>query len=305
MSVRKIFVNMLALVAVLAAAGCRKDELNLNPKNPGKTGDEGDARTELVSEPGKCDNKIVAHRGGSSECGQPDNSRASLRYAMSLKIMASECDIYWTKDNNIVIGHASSDYKINGMLPWEHTLEEIQKAGLLKNGETLPSLDDFLDIVMTKGNCTKLWLDIKLVSPNDYSSKAVQRACEIIKARKAEKFCEFICTGNTTVAKVAAQCMTAYGIPVGWMGNQTPATHKANGFTWANLSAKSHMYPYGARTIDEFVNAGMEISVFNVDKSSGDGNAVTSASDVKIYIDNYPKIKAICTNYPKWLKSQL
>lgn len=294
---------MLALAALLVAAGCQKDDLDLKPKNPVNPGGKDDP--VVVLEPAPCDNKIVAHRGGSSECGAPDNSRASLKYAMGLKIYASECDIYWTKDNDIIIGHATSDYKLNGMLPWEHTLQEIQKGGQLKNGETMPSLSDFLDIVMVEGNCTKLWLDIKLVSPTDYASNAVKRACEIIKEKHGEKFCEFICTGNTTVARVAAQCMQAYGIPVGWMGNQSPATHKSYGFTWANLSAKSYMYPYGARTIDEFVNAGMEISVFNVDKTSGDGNAVTAANDVKIYVDNYAKMKAICTNYPKWLKNQL
>ncbi|MCQ2116374.1 MAG: glycerophosphodiester phosphodiesterase [Bacteroidales bacterium] len=296
------FRNILCAAAVLLCAAACDKGLNGVTGKPVNGG--GDNTTVL--EPAKCTNKIVAHRGGSAECGQPDNSIASLKYAMSLKLYASECDIYWTKDNNIVVAHASSDYKINGLVVWEHTLDEIRKAGNLKNGEKVPSLEDFLKTVMVDGSCTKLCLDIKATSPAEYGQKAVQRACEIIKANKAEKFCEFICTSNSTIASTASTCQSAYGIPVGWMANSDPTAYRAKGFTWANLSAKSYMKPYGSRSIDEFVNAGMQISVFNVDKEgSTDGNAVTAASDVQTYIDNYSKLRCICTNYPKWLKNQL
>ena len=262
-----------------------------------------------TTEPAPCDNKVVAHRGGSRESGNPDNSRASLKYTMSLKCYAMECDIYWTKDNNVIIGHATDTYFINGLKPWEHTLTEIRKAGVLKNGETIPTLEDFLEIVQVEGNCTKLVLDIKNLdgSLTAYPIKAVQRACEIIKERKAEKFCEFICTGNETVAAAAANCMVVYGIPVGWMANKNPAGHKAKGFNWANLSAKSYMTPYGdgERTIDEFKNAGMQISVFNIDLTAGDGNAVYSEEAVNYYINRYSDLRFICTNYPKWMLSKL
>lgn len=294
---------MLLAVALLGAAGCGKEPVIPPPPTPnGETGEE----TVTLEEPEPCSNKIVAHRGGSSECGAPDNSIASLKYAMSLKLYGSECDIYWTKDNNVVVAHATSDYKINGLIPWEHSLKEIQAAGRLSNGEMIPSLEDYLKTVMVSGSCTRLWLDIKATSPADYAVKAVQRACEIIKEKKAQKFCEFICTSNATTARAAAACMTAYGIPVGWMSNSAPSNHIAAGFTWANLSAKSAMTPYGSHSIDEFTRAGMEISVFNVDKAgSSDGNAVTSDSDVDYYIKNYSSMKAICTNYPNWLKSKL
>ncbi len=298
------FISILGAAAVLlCTAGC--DRTDHTPLPPNIAVPE-EPEVTVPNEPAECTNKIVAHRGGSFECGHPDNSIASLKYAMSLKLYASECDIYWTKDNKIVVGHATGDYKINGLVTWEHTLAELQAAGRLSNGERLPSLEDFLDVVMTEGSCTRLWLDIKNTSPTDYAVKAVQRACEIIKEKKAENFCEFICTGNTTVARSAAACMKAYNIPVGWMANKAPSDHKAAGFTWANISAKSYMTPYGSRSVEEFVKAGMQISVFNVDKSgSKDGNAVTSDSDVNYYIKNYSSLKGICTNYPSWLKSKL
>ena len=293
------YVKSLAWVAaIFLAAACDK-EPNVAPPRP--SGGNGSSQ-EAALEPAPCSNNIVAHRGGSSECGQPDNSIGSLKYAMSLKLYASECDIYWTKDNNIVVAHADGNYKINGLLPWESTLDELRKAGTLKNGEKLPSLEDFLKTVMVEGNCTKLCLDIKYTSPTTYAVNAVIRACEIIKEMQAEKFCEFICTGNTTVAKTASQCMVAYKIPVGWMNTGGPKTHLDAGFTWANIAA-SNFTPTGARTAKEFIDAGMEISVFNVDKAgSTDGNAV---SDNTYFLQNHSLFRCICSNYPKWLQTQI
>ena len=302
---------LLAAVAALTFVGCEKRELPVPKPTEGSQPDEPDVPVDPGEETlviADAPYKVVAHRGGSSECGFPDNSRAALRYAMQMKCYASECDIYWTKDNNVIIGHADNDCKINGLHPWEATVEDLRRAGKLKNGEDLPTLDDFLDIVMVKGNCTRLWLDIKnITSPStltQYPSKAVERSCEIIKERKADQWCEFICTGNATVAGNAAACQKRYGIPVGWMANQAPAGVKAAGFTWANLNASNAMKTptgTGNHTVDEFYNAKVDISVFNVDKQKGDGNAVYSDDDIAWYVEQYPKMKAICTNYPSWL----
>lgn len=307
MTFRKLLTASLLVAMAALSFSCKKD-LNISGRKPDtpKEEEKKEESSDIPTKPAEGSLKIVAHRGGSMECTFPDNSRASLKYAMSLKCYASECDIYWTKDNKVVVGHATSDYKLNGLKIWENTLEEIQKAGKLKNGETMPSLEDFIDIVMVQGNCTRLWLDIKITDPTDYAIKAVQRACEIIKDKHAENFCEFICTSNGTVGTAAASCEAAYKIPVGWMANTTPSSVIAKGFHWANLNAKNHMTPHGARTVDEFVKAGVDISVFNVDKKgSTDGNAVTSDSDVAYYVQNYNQMKAVCTNYPAWFKQQL
>lgn len=301
-------IALLALACMVAVPSCQKPDIP-QPKPVDKPDDETPVDIDRPTEPAACANRVVAHRGGSRETGMPDNSRASLRYTMSLKCYAMECDIYWTKDNNIIIAHAQNTYFVNGLKPWEHTVEEIRKAGKLSNGEEVPTLSDFLDMVQVEGNCTKLCLDIKNLDGNltAYPVNAVKRSCEIIKERHAEKFCEFICTSNETVAKAAATCKSAYSIPVGWMANKAPANHKAMGYSWANLSAASYMSPYGegSRTIDEFKNAGMEISVFNIDKQSGDGNAVYSDEAVNYYVSRYDDLRFICTNYPSWLLSKL
>ena len=50
---------------------------------------------------------VVAHRGGATESGHPDNSLAGLKYALDLKVYAVECDIYATADNRVIVAHAT------------------------------------------------------------------------------------------------------------------------------------------------------------------------------------------------------
>ena len=309
---RYIAAAVLACTLAVLPWSCEKPRDIPSPKTQEDTEpDKPDDKpvTDLPTEPAKATNKVVAHRGGSAECGQPDNSRAALKYAMSLKCYAMECDIYWTKDNDVIVAHAANTYYINNLKPWEHTVEELRRAGKLKNGEELPTLSDMLDIVQVEGNCTKLVLDIKNLDSKltEYPIKATRRACEIIAERKAEKFCEFICTGNSTVASGVSGLQGQYGIPIGWMANSAPSVHISRGFSWANLSTV-YMKPYGseaARTVDEFLKAKMEISIFNVDQKSGDGNAAYKDEEVNYYISQYDKLRFLCTNYPKWLLSKL
>ena len=85
----------------------------------------------------KPNNIVVAHRGAykaySGNGAVPHNSLASLRRAISLGCYGSECDIYWTKDNNVVVVHANSETcKINDLYPWESTVAQIQASIFLQ-----------------------------------------------------------------------------------------------------------------------------------------------------------------------------
>ncbi len=241
------------------------------------------------------DNTIIAHRGGSKEAGKsstPDNSIASLKYAMSLGCYASEADIYWTKDNQIIIAHADSNCKINGLYPWESTLAQLQAAGKLSNGETLPSLEDYIRTVMVKGSKTKICLDIKAITkPKTHhaeSVKACQRACEIIVAMGAQNFCEFICSGYEDIVKNCAKYANAAGIDIGAMGNFSASKYKGWGYTWHN---RDKGYEIPADKINSYINAGMEVSVFTIDTDA----------DWALINSYYKSLRGITTNYPKRL----
>ena len=238
-------------------------------------------------------NIIIAHRGGSAEAGKaatPDNSIASLNYAMRLGCYASETDIYWTKDNKIVVAHANGECKINGLYPWEHTLAEIQAAGRLTNGEIVPSLEDYIRAVMVKGSKTKLCLDVKAITePTSHDSEAVkacERACEIIKEMEAQQWCTFICSGRTNITKNCAKYANAAGIAIGAMGDFTPSQYKNYGYAWHNRDKK---YGISESEVNEYINAGLEVSVFTLDTDA----------DWQLVSSYWQKLKGITTNYPK------
>lgn len=142
--------------------------------------------------------------------------------------------------------------------------------------------------------CTRLWLDIKNITVpstlTQYPIAATRRACEIIAEKKAQNFVEFICTGNATVMAASFTYATAVGVNIGWMANRAVNEYTSRGYTWANLSVEymndgTHT---GARTIKEFTDKGIEISVFNADNDT----------DMNYYVNQSANLKAICTNYP-------
>lgn len=136
----KKIISLTAVAVALALVSCTDDEWPAQPDwsqipNP-------DAVEDGLLKPAACTNNIVAHRGGAAECNAPDNSLASLRYAIEQGCYASECDIYWTKDDNVVVAHADGKCQINGMHPWEHTLAERGRPQALQR-RAAASLEDF------------------------------------------------------------------------------------------------------------------------------------------------------------------
>ena len=268
----------------------------------------------------KPNNIVVAHRGAVKEFGVPDNSLASLRKAISLNCYGSECDIYWTKDNNVIVAHANSECKINGLYPWENTVAQLRSAGKLSNGENLPTLQEYIEVAVKEGKCTKLILDIKYIGyPTTLSEKtrasycinACRRAIEIAQSMKATEYIEFICTGYESVMVNGCDklCETAK-IPIGWMANRSASTYKSKSsgysyaYRWANLSLEymndgilygDNTEEQGSRTITEFVNNGITLSVYNVDTDK----------QMTYYINNASKLKCICTNYPRKLLTKM
>ena len=304
--IRKI-ICMLTLAA--AFVGCTKDEWPDQPDwsripDPSIPVDDG------FMKPAACSNTVVAHRGGAAECGAPDNSMAALEYAMSLGCYGMECDIYWTKDNDIIVAHANGDCKVNNLQPWTATVAELRAAGRLSNGEELPTLEEFIRRVMVEGNCTRLVLDVKRVdkpyAQPEYVINAARRACEIVTEMKAKHFVELICTGfNLDAMKAAHNCAVIAEVPIGMNSSRSGKEYGTLGFGWANLSAASGMDAAaggkGSRSLEEYEKAGVALSVYNVDQRAGDGNAVYSTAAVNYYIANYKRFRTLCSNYPKWL----
>lgn len=297
-----------AIVASLALLGCDSEKW---PAQPDWSQFPNPDETEKVLKPAACDNKIVAHRLGASECGAPDNSVEALRYAMTLGVFGAECDAYVTKDNEVIIAHANGMCEVNGRLPYKTDLADIRSAGKLSNGEVIPTLEDLLDIVMDEKNPTRLIIDIKRV---DYPtnnpeavSKCAKRICEIVSERKAKNFVMLLCTGFDKNAMNAAWGYAkAANLEIAFNTSRTADEMVSLGYNWINLAATQIGGDAGGSgyipSITPYLEAGINVSIYNLDKQAGDGNAVYSSKAVKWYQENYASLKSLSTNYPAWLK---
>lgn len=248
--------------------------------------------------------KIVAHRGGSAECKLPDCSVASLKYAISQNCYASEADIVLTGDNDILICHPNGNGQVNGLDPATHTVAQIRAAGNLSNGEPIPTLTDFLKIVMDKKlnpNGMKLWLDVKRLADAERSINACLRASVIISGANAQSYCEFLIpTGEDIFMAVRDRVINDYKINIAWMTCTNPAKYadpKDYGKVWAQLAYRKILgdNPESSYRPLDYFNAGLPLSIAGVDDDK-------TIADVIPY---YPKLKAIFTNYPAKLISKL
>lgn len=134
-------------------------------------------------------NEIVAHRGAWKKNNFPENSIASLRHAIDLKLAGSEFDVWRTADDSLIINH---DAHYNKLL-----IEETNYADLIKfklsNGEKLPTLHEYISEGIKNNKHTLLVCEIK---PSEISKErgktTALKTVETIKKLKAEKITTYI-----------------------------------------------------------------------------------------------------------------
>lgn len=258
---------------------------------------------QVLPRPNIPDNKVVAHRGGSMEVGIPDNSMEALDYTIGLGCFASECDVYITKDNRIIVAHADGKGKINGFFPWEATFDQIVSAEKLPNGEVIPSLEEYLDRII-EGNSTILWIDVKYLSflpkeqADDLAIRAVEVLSEIVRKKGAQHFVELI-TPRVQVHEAAVKAANG-DWAVGLMDTKrSPDYFKDKGYDWANFQ-NSVVFYYNGQTkgqysIDDYVSQGIQVSVYHVD----------SDMNREYYVNRFDDMRALTTNYPAALLQKI
>lgn len=153
---------------------------------------------------------------------------------------------------------------------------------------------------------TRLWLDVKRIEVGGATSntaesvKACSRACEIIREKKAQHFCEFIVSGNAAIWAGCYSAAQLAGIKVGWMSYSAPSAYKSYLDPWANLDY-SNFFAGGAEVsnpkypLQSYLDAGVALSVYNADTDP----------EMTYVLKYYPKMKAVCTNYPAKLLGRI
>ena len=123
--------------------------------------------------------KVIAHRGYWKTEGSAQNSIRSLERANEIKVYGSEFDVHLTADNVPVVYH---DRKIEGKDIQTASYAELKDLKL-SNGETLPTLEQYLDRAK-KLKKTKLIFELKshatpLTKRTEYIAFSLEAAKEL------------------------------------------------------------------------------------------------------------------------------
>lgn len=178
--------NSTALPAVLTGRGITvtlpADMTDGNYRFVLKRGDEvqtlGNATLTVVTEMPK-GAEIIAHRGHWTAEGAVQNSRASLQAAMDIEAYGSETDVWITTDDHLMINH---DRTFGGVTLCESTYDQCKNL-TLGNGEKMPELHEFLDMVKSAtGNPTRLVIEVKDHGTKTLDERAAQATVEAVDA---------------------------------------------------------------------------------------------------------------------------
>ena len=122
--------------------------------------------------------KVCAHRGfwDCDQAGHVENSIASLRQAQENGFWGSEFDVHLTADSIVVVNH---DDRFHGIPIHKSTYKELL-AKRHRNGETIPTLDQYLE-QGAKSTCM-LVLEIKPQDTVENTLYLAQTCKETLKA---------------------------------------------------------------------------------------------------------------------------
>ncbi len=204
---------------------------------------------------------IVAHTGfwKCEQAGQASNSVASLTAAQDNAFWGSECDINLTADDVIVVAHGP---KFQDVSLRENSYADTLRFLSLKNGETLPTLDQYLD--QTAKSPTVLVLELKKQLDTDRENLMTDKAIEALKAHglydpKRVIFISFSMNICKKIAKEHPAFTNQY-----LNGDVAPADLHKDGINGIDYNYKVlHEHPEWIR---EAQDLGMSVNVWTIDK---------------------------------------
>ncbi|MTH14521.1 glycerophosphodiester phosphodiesterase family protein [Flavobacterium sp. LC2016-01] len=231
-------------------------------------------------------NAIVAHRGAWKKNNFPENSIASLRHAIDLKLPGSEFDVWRTADDSLVINH---DAHFNKLLIEQTNYSDLMKFKL-SNGEKLPTLYEYISEGIKNNKQTLLVCEIK---PSEISKERGKetaiKTVETIKKLKADKktcYISFDYDILKQIRAIDAKTKLQY-----LEGNKSPIEVKAdniNGVDYHYSVFKKH-----PEWIQEAKDSKIILNAWTVNE----------AADMDWIIDQ--KFDYITTNEPELLKERL
>lgn len=208
----------------------------------------------------KHDTQIIAHRGYWNTPGAVQNSRASLANAQKLNLYGSETDVWMTTDGQLMANH---DATFKGTVIKESD-EATCRALTLDNGETMPSLNDFIEMVKASDSPTKLIIEIKDHGTEQLNRAAASAAVNAVNNAGIAHKVEYISFAPAACLQIIADAPSA---KVAYLtGGIAPAELKPQGYTGIDY----HMNELRNHPdwVSEARNSGMTVNVWTVTSRS-------------------------------------
>ncbi len=196
--------------------------------------------------------KVVAHRGYWDAEGSAQNSIRALVKADSIGCDAVELDVWLTADSQLVVNH---DPSIQGIVIEEASMDELSTVRLA-NGESLPSLEAFLDSALCLN--IDLVVELKPHSTPEKEDYAADKIIRMIRERNLEDRTSYITFSNHAVEYLAAQTQNL----VFALTSQSPEELAGLGSVGADFNLKTlKAHP---EWVEEFKANGTPINVWTV-----------------------------------------
>lgn len=145
--------------------------------------------------------QIIAHRGYWKTEGSAQNSIEALMQADVIKAYGSEVDIWLSSDGIPVVNH-DAEVTLNGnKLIVQDTPFETLKQVKLANGESLPTVEKYLD-AFAKCNHTKLIIEFKTHNSKEREDELARKVIDMVNERGLQKKVEYISFGINLVQQV-------------------------------------------------------------------------------------------------------
>lgn len=211
-----------------------------------------DISKDVVSSKWLSEEYIIAHCGfWSNSEGVPQNSRASLKRALALKIFGTEFDVRQTKDGILVVNH---EPVFNNQSISNSTFEELCQSRL-SNGETIPLLEEFLKIWKDSNTKVKLIVDLKSCRTSD-----VIALVDKYRLRNYVMFISFSIEDCIQLVDMGFGGVTSY-----LRGDSSPQEIKEKGIY--GIDYNQTIYNSHPEYIEEAMALGMSVFVWTVDDS--------------------------------------
>ncbi len=204
--------------------------------------------------------QVIAHRGYWKTEGSAQNSIAALMKADAIKVYGSEVDILISSDGIPVVNHDAYVTLDGKKLIVEDTPFSTLRQVKLSNGESLPTVEEYLD-ALKKCDNIKLIIEFKKLKSKESEDMLVQKVVNLVNERDLQDKVEYISFGINYVQQVRrlAPNSSVYYLN----GDLTPQILSKMG---AGLDYHHNVFDKRPEWVKEAHENGQKVNVWTVNK---------------------------------------